>query len=106
MEKQGFTVKDHPTEDMASIKAKLGIPDYLGSCHTAVAGGYLFEGHVPANDIKKLLTQKSANAAGLSVPGMPVGTPGMEMGKKKDKFSVILFDKQGNADQFNQYEKY
>ncbi|NJD07276.1 MAG: DUF411 domain-containing protein [Methylococcaceae bacterium] len=106
MEKQGFVLKDVPSEDMEAVKAKLGVPDYLASCHTAVVDGYLVEGHVPAGDVKQLLTGKKTSALGLAVPGMPAGTPGMEMGGKKDKFSVIVFDKQGNADQFHEYAKY
>ena len=106
VEKHGFAVKDMPTDDMAAIKAKLGVPEYLSSCHTAVVDGYVVEGHVPAGDIKKLLAEKKTTAAGLTVPGMPAGTPGMEMGGKKDKFAVIVFDRQGNADKFHDYEKY
>jgi hypothetical protein len=106
MEKQGFLLKDMPTADMDEIKGKLGVPEYLASCHTAVVDGYLVEGHVPAGDVKKLLAAKKTTALGLAVPGMPAGTPGMEMGGKKDKFSVIVFDKQGNADQYHEYVKY
>jgi len=108
MSKQGFVIKDMPTDDMAALKAKLGLPEYLASCHTAVVDGELVEGHVPAGDVKKLLTdaKASANAAGLAAPGMPAGSPGMEMGGKKDKFAVIVFDKEGNADKFHEYDKY
>jgi len=106
MEKHGFVLKDQPSADMDAVKARLGVPDYLASCHTAVVDGYLVEGHVPAGDVKALLTAKKGTAAGLAVPGMPAGTPGMEMGDKKDRFRVIVFDKAGNADQFREYDQY
>ena len=72
------------------IKTKLGIPDDLHSCHTALVDGYVIEGHVPAEDIRKLLKTRP-NAKGLAVPGMPIGSPGMEMGAQKDPYKVILF---------------
>ena len=89
MRKHGFKVTTHDTEDMAAIKASLGVPDALGSCHTAVIGKYVIEGHVPAADIDRLLKQKP-KIAGLAVPGMPSGSPGMENGRK-DAFNVIAF---------------
>ena len=70
-----------------------------GSCHTGLVAGYALEGHVPAADIKRLLAQKPA-AAGLAVPGMPVGAPGMEMGSRKDPFQVLLIDKAGRSSVF------
>lgn len=86
----GFAVNDIVKDDMASVKRELGVPENLESCHTAVIGGYRIEGHVPAADIRKLLEAK-APMLGLSVPGMPSGTPGMEMGGRKDPFSVVGF---------------
>jgi len=102
MQKQGFTVKDILSEDMDAVKQKLGIPPNLQSCHTAVVDGYVVEGHVPAGDVKKLLKTKP-QAAGLAAPGMPAGSPGMEMGGGKANFPVLLFDKKGNAGTFNEY---
>lgn len=106
MSKQGFQVNDMPSEDMDAIKTKLGVPVKLASCHTAVIDGYVIEGHVPAGDVKKLLATKPAAVAGISVPGMVSGTPGMEMGGKKDPFSVLSFDKAGNSAKFSEYSTY
>ncbi len=98
-----FIVKDHMTDDMQEIKNKAGVPGAMSSCHTALVNGYVVEGHVPAADIIKLLKLKPA-ITGISVPGMPVGTPGMEMGDKKDPYKVISFDKKQNYQVFSSYE--
>ncbi|MGH8476159.1 MAG: DUF411 domain-containing protein [Methylococcales bacterium] len=100
-----FVVTDVQTDDVESIKQKYGVSPELASCHTAVAGGYVIEGHVPANDIRKLLTEKP-DLVGLTVPGMPQGTPGMEMSGQKQPFSVISFDKNGNQKKFTDYSFY
>ncbi|MES2631853.1 MAG: DUF411 domain-containing protein [Pseudomonadota bacterium] len=100
----GFDVKVHETPDTAPVRKRYGIPDALGSCHTAVVAGYAIEGHVPAADVKRLLSLKPA-AAGLSVPGMPVGSPGMEVGSRKDAFDVLLVDKAGRTRVFSSYAK-
>ena len=76
----------------AAVRAKLGLPQELGSCHTALVGGYLLEGHVPASDVRKLLAQKP-KALGLTVPGMPVGSPGMDGAVyegRQDPYDVLL----------------
>lgn len=86
----GFRVHLESRDDMQQVKAKQGIPHDLQSCHTALVDGYVIEGHVPAADIHKLLESKP-EAKGLAVPGMPVGSPGMEMGARKDPYQVILF---------------
>ena len=86
----GFSVSIESREDLQEIKTKLGIPDDLQSCHTALVDGYVIEGHVPAVDIRKLLKTRP-EAKGLAVPGMPIGSPGMEMGAHKDPYKVILF---------------
>ncbi|GHT90344.1 periplasmic protein [Betaproteobacteria bacterium] len=78
MEKAGFTVKVHEVEDLAPLRKRLGIPDEHASCHSAKVGAYALEGHVPADDVKRLLTEKP-QAIGLVVPGMPAGSPGMEI---------------------------
>jgi hypothetical protein len=98
-----FIVKDHVTDDMQEIKNKVGVPGAMSSCHTALVNGYVIEGHVPAADIKKLLKLKPA-VIGISVPGMPVGTPGMEMGDKKDAYKVVSFDKKQNYQVFSNYD--
>lgn len=73
----GFKVEINDTDDMGPIKARLGVPYGKGSCHTAEVGGYFIEGHIPAEDIKRLLAERP-DAKGLTVPGMPAGSPGME----------------------------
>ncbi|WP_331001617.1 DUF411 domain-containing protein [Methylicorpusculum oleiharenae] len=103
LKQNNFEVKDIVTEDMDQVKAKLGVPKQLASCHTAVIDGYVVEGHVPAADIEKMLKDKP-RIAGISVPGMPMGTPGMEMGGRKDPYQVISFDKDNNQQIYNSYE--
>ena len=102
MKRNGLVVKDIPTEDMDRVKRELGVPDKLQSCHTAVVEGYLVEGHVPAADVGELLTRRSSSA-GLAVPGMPRGTPGMESGETRDPFVVMEFEKTGTAKVFRDY---
>lgn len=92
----GFVVTVRDTSDMQTVKASMGVPEALGSCHTARVGNYTVEGHVPADLIKKLLAEKPV-ARGLAVPGMPIGSPGMEQGGRKDKYDVLLFDKAGKT---------
>ena len=99
LKKHQFNVEDIVTDDVSSIKKKYGVPGNLASCHTAIVG------HVPAGDIKSLLKMKP-KVIGLSVPGMPAGTPGMEMGDRKDPFQVVTFDKEGQTKIFNNYENY
>jgi hypothetical protein len=78
------------------------MPDRLGSCHTAVVDGYVLEGHVPAANVKQLLAARPM-AIGLAVPGMPAGSPGMEMGPRKDPYQVLLVDKDGRERVFASY---
>ena len=99
---QGFTPKVIMTADMEALKQQQGVPSELASCHTAVIQNYVIEGHVPAEDIKRLLAEHP-RVKGIAVPGMPIGTPGMESGETHDTFSVISFDQQGNTKAFNQY---
>ena len=89
VQKHGFTVKVVETEDMMAVKKRLGVPDGLASCHTTLAGGYYVEGHVPAADIKRLLAQKP-DAAGIAVPGMTSGSPGMETGPAEPYVTIIV----------------
>ena len=95
MRANGFEVTVTDMPDVAPIKDKQGVPAALRSCHTALIGGYAIEGHVPADVIKKLLKEKPS-AAGIAVPGMPMGSPGME-GPSKDTYNVVLFDKAGKT---------
>jgi hypothetical protein len=83
---------------MSEIKRGLGVPEKLESCHTGVVNGYVIEGHVPAADIHRLLKEK-AKVAGLAVPGMPMGSPGME-GPRTDRYDVVSFDKTGTTKVF------
>lgn len=94
MEANGFTVKVHNGGN-AAVRARLGLPVELGSCHTALVGGYVVEGHVPAADVHKLL-QAKPKALGITVPGMPIGSPGMDgavYGGRKDPYDVLLVTK-------------
>ncbi len=97
VQKNGFaaTVHDLPDASLASTKKTLGIPDKLQSCHTAVVGAYWIEGHVPADLIQKMLTEKPT-ILGLAAPGMPQGSPGMEMGTK-EAYDVIALDTAGKT---------
>jgi hypothetical protein len=88
---------------MDALKAGLGIPTALRSCHTAVAGKYVIEGHVSAADVKRLLTERPAGTFGLAVPGMPAGSPGMEMGGRRDRYDVIAFGAAGSTRVFAQH---
>ena len=106
LQENGFAVKVNETGNNA-IRAKLGMPQKLGSCHTALVGGYAVEGHVPAPDIRKLLKEKP-QAIGLTVPGMPVGSPGMDgaiYGKRRDPYDVLLVLKTGQTRVFSSYNK-
>ncbi|MGM9489198.1 DUF411 domain-containing protein [Ideonella sp. YS5] len=100
----GFAVKVNLVEDTTSARARAGLPDKFGSCHTALVGGYAVEGHVPADEVKRLLALKP-NAIGLAVPSMPPGSPGMEMGARHDPYDVLLIDKSGRATVFAHYPK-
>jgi hypothetical protein len=87
---------------MDAVKQQYGVPGDLASCHTAVINGYVVEGHVPTEDIKQLIA-KQPNVVGIAVPGMPVGTPGMEAGEVREPFTVFSFNKQGHSEAINQY---
>lgn len=95
LENNGFHVNDRVESNMNSIKDKLGIAPEMRSCHTAVINGKFFEGHVPAEAVKKVLADD--NLIGAAVPGMPVGSPGMEMGDRQDKYDVIGITRDGKS---------
>ena len=94
MKAAGFTVTVRNVEDVTPTARRLAVPAGLRSCHTAEIAGYGIEGHVPAADVKRLLAQRP-KAAGLAVPGMVMGSPGMEHGDHREPFKTILFDKAG-----------
>jgi hypothetical protein len=98
MRRNGFTVDAHDVSDdmLDQAKATAGVPSSLRSCHVGLAGGYAFEGHVPADVVKQALAEKP-KALGFAVPGMPAGSPGMEMGGQKDAYDVIAFDRTGKT---------
>ena len=87
----GFAPEVHDRSDMDALKDSLGVPAKLRSCHTAVVEKYVVEGHVPASDVKRLLATKPAKTVGVAVPGMPAGSPGMEMGARVDRYDVMAF---------------
>jgi hypothetical protein len=95
--KAGFPVEVIESAEVNRLKVRLGVPQALASCHTAEIGGYVIEGHVPADAIKRLLAEKP-QAKGLAVPGMPVGSPGMEVeGVEDDTYDVVLFGPAGQT---------
>ncbi|MDT3706257.1 MAG: DUF411 domain-containing protein [Thiobacillus sp.] len=98
----GFTVTSHDTDNVAQHKYRLGVPPGYGSCHTAEVGGYVIEGHVPTREIKRLLKEKP-RARGLVVPGMPIGSPGMETGDHKDPYDVFLVNRNGSTRTYAKY---
>lgn len=106
MEGNGFTFTVHETGNTGA-RARLGMPQKLGSCHTAIVGGYVLEGHVPASDVRKLL-QLKPKALGLAVPGMPVGSPGMDgavYGGRRDRYDVLLVARDGGTRVFSSYHR-
>lgn len=98
----GFAVDVTDVDDTAAVRKRFGMPERLASCHTGIVDGYALEGHVPAADIKRLLASKP-QAIGLAVPGMPVGSPGMEVGDRKDRYEVVLIDRKGRETVFARY---
>lgn len=97
----GIQVNDHVENDMASVKTRLGVPHGLGSCHTGVVDGKFVEGHVPASDVLKLRERK--DLIGAAVPGMPMGSPGMEMDGMQDAYQVIGVSAQGQQSVLAEY---
>lgn len=103
LEEHGFTVEVIDEPNMFAVKSELGLPRDLASCHTARVAGYLVEGHVPAQDIQRLLEDRP-QLAGLAVPGMPVGSPGMEVeGQPADAYDVVAFDAAGTTSVWASY---
>ena len=105
LEREGFAVKVTEVNDTPGMRARLGMPQRYGSCHTARVQGYLLEGHVPAREVHRLLKEKPV-AIGLAVPAMPVGSPGMdgpEYGGRKDPYDVLLVQRDGGARVYQAY---
>ena len=98
----GFTVRVTDTEDLDPVAHRHGVPDNLRSCHTATVEGYALEGHVPAADIRRLLAERP-QAAGLAVPGMPIGSPGMEQGTTIQPYEVHLVHLDGTTSVYAKY---
>jgi hypothetical protein len=101
--RQGFTVETRLERNMASVKRRLGVPEALASCHTALIGGYVVEGHVPAAPIRRLLAERPG-WIGIAVAGMPTGSPGMEVpGHAPEPFEVTAFGRAGSSASFATY---
>jgi len=95
LQEAGFTVEAIDQEDLTPVKRQYQVPDELQSCHTAIVDGYVIEGHVPATEMQRLLAERPA-IIGLAVPGMPIGSPGMEIeGYAPEPYDVIAFTKDG-----------
>jgi len=99
----GFKVEVRTADNINAVKDRYGVPPRLRSCHTAIVDGYVVEGHVPAREVKRLLEERP-DVAGIAVPGMPIGSPGMEVpGAEPQPFNVVAFDKSGNTRVVAQY---
>jgi hypothetical protein len=96
LRKHAFTVTSKDTADVSGVKRTAGVPERLHSCHTAFVNGYVVEGHVPAADIQRMLKDKP-KIDGIAVPGMPAGSPGMEVGSRRDAYDVIAFKRDGST---------
>ena len=102
MRSAGFPVKEVASPRMDLVKQEAGVPEALGSCHTAKVGGYVVEGHVPAADVRRMLAEKPA-IRGPSAPGMPLGSPGMEGPYPAERYDVVSFDAQGRSAVFSKH---
>ena len=105
MQEEGFSVEEKLHDNMNDIKKELGISPQLASCHTAEINGYIFEGHIPAKDIKAFLANPPKGAKGLAVPGMPIGSPCMENGAQKQAYTVYAFNQDGQVFEYQTYPK-
>lgn len=103
MEENDYLVQVEDVQDLASVKRRYQVPTELQSCHTAIVDGYIIEGHVPAEDVERLLSERP-DITGLAVPGMPVGSPGMDVpGAAPQPFDVLAFDSEGNFEVFSSH---
>ena len=103
MEREGFRVESRDVADLAAVKDSLGVPSDLASCHTGVVDGYVVEGHVPAEHVRRLLAERP-DARGLTVPGMPIGSPGMEQGDLRQPYDVLVVGEGGEAAVYDHVE--
>lgn len=99
LREHGFVAQVESERNLAAVRERLGVPVKLAACHTGVVGDYLIEGHVPASDIQRLL-QERPKARGLTVPGMPIGSPGMEQGDRRQPYATLLFREDGQTSVF------
>jgi hypothetical protein len=105
VEEHGYTVKVESVQDIAVVKEEHNIPQSAWSCHTALVDGYIVEGHVPMEDIERLLSERP-DVAGIAVPGMPVGSPGMEVaGAEPQPFAVVTFDEAGTTEIYSTHNQ-
>ncbi len=106
MRQNGFQpeVHDVSAAEVRAVSQKAGLKDEGTSCHTAKVGSYIVEGHVPASDVQRMLKEKPA-IAGIAAPGMPVGSPGMEMGGRTEKYNVVSFTKDGATKVYSTHGK-
>jgi hypothetical protein len=101
LQRNGFATKVHMVDDTAPVRRAAGMPEKLGGCHTAKVSGYVIEGHVPASDIKRLLAEKP-QALGLTAPGMPAGSPGMDI-PNSPPYEVLLVTRDGKTSVFHKH---
>ena len=101
LQKNGFATRVHMVDDTGPVRRGAGMPERLGSCHTAKVEGYVIEGHVPASDIRRLLAERPA-ALGLTAPGMPAGSPGMDV-PSSPPYEVLLVARDGTATLFKRH---
>jgi hypothetical protein len=105
MEENDYTVQVEDVQDLTEIKSQYQVPPEFQSCHTAIVDGYIIEGHVPVEAIERLLSERP-DITGLAVPGMPIGSPGMEVeGYEPQPYDVIAFDKSGKSEVFASYKE-
>ena len=105
MQDNGYSFEVENVNNLSAVKVKYNIPMQLQSCHTAIVGGYIIEGHVPVEELERLLAERP-DIAGLAVAGMPVGSPGMEVpGAGVQPFDVIAFDAEGNTQIYASYPR-
>ncbi|PSM51313.1 DUF411 domain-containing protein [Campylobacter blaseri] len=98
MNKNGFKTKEILKENIIEVKKEFNVPLELSSCHTAIIDGYVVEGHVPAREVKILLEKKPKDVIGISAPGMPLESPGMEQGSTPETYNIVAFKKDGTQE--------
>ncbi len=106
MQANGFRIKVNEVDNAALVRRRVGFDDKFGSCHTAMVGSYALEGHVPAREVRRLLTEKPRGVVGIAVPGMPIGSPGMDgpaYGGQKAPYDVVLVKRDGSAVVYQSY---